>query len=113
VAAAVGAGKRPVAGALPRIELSGIHLDRDQDGVYAKGIVRNSSPVLQRRLVIACVARRGGRVVAAGRAVVDKLPPAAETKKPATFTVYFIGNPKGARLDCAAPPTVLPGGAAK
>ena len=33
------------------------------------------------------------------------LPPAGA--KPTQFTVFFIGNPKGAKLSFSAPPTVL------
>jgi hypothetical protein len=112
VDAVVGAAK-PFTGAIPRIVLSSPQLGHDADGNYAKGTVRNESTVAQRRLVIACVARKAGKVVAAGRAIVDKLAPTAPGKKPTTFTVFFIGDPKGASLECAAPPTVLPGGAAK
>jgi hypothetical protein len=90
----------------PRIEISQVGLSRDSSGVFAEGVVTNRSSILQKRLVIACVARRGGRIVAAGRAVVDKLPP-APTPKPTRFSVYFIGNPQGARLSFSAPPTVL------
>ena len=43
-------------------------------------------------------------------AVVDRLAPATESKKPTTFTVFFIGDPKQAQLACTAPPTVLSGG---
>jgi hypothetical protein len=76
-------------------------------GAYAKGTIANRSSVAQKRIVITCVARDGGRVVAAGRAVIDRLEPAASLKKPTTFTVFFIGDPRQARLDCSAPPTVL------
>lgn len=112
VDAVVGAAK-PFTGAIPRIVLSNPQVGRDADGVYAKGTVRNESTLQQRRLVISCVARKGAKVVAAGRAIVEKLAPTLPGKKPTSFTVFFIGDPKGARLDCAAPPTVLPGGAAK
>lgn len=100
-------------GALPRITTSGLKLGRDTDGVYAKGVVENESSVLQRRLVVTCVARSGARVMAAGRAVIDKLAPAADAPKPTHFTVFFIGDPRGAQLHCSAPPTVLPTGAAQ
>jgi hypothetical protein len=113
VQAQVGAAKGRAAATLPKIELSGVRVGRDADGVYAKGTVRNASPVAQKRLVISCVARAGGRVLAAGRAVVERLPAAAEAKKPTAFTVFFIGDPKRAKLDCAAPPTVLAGGTSK
>ena len=108
--ARVGAAKSSTKGALPRITLSAITSGRDADGPYAKGIVRNESSLTQRRLVISCVARQGTAIRAAGRAVIDSLPPAASSKKPTSFTVFFIGDPKGASLACAAPPTVLPGG---
>jgi hypothetical protein len=112
VAAQVGAAKgKAVAGALPKIVLSGIEAGRDEDGPYAKGIVANQSAIAQKRLVISCVARDGDKVLAAGRAVVDLLAPAGASKKPTTFTVFFIGDPKHAELACTAPPTVLSGGA--
>ena len=59
----------------------------------------------QKRLTIFCVARKGAKVVAAGRGILDVLPPAGA--KPTRFTVFFIGNPKGAKLSFSAPPTVL------
>ena len=51
------------------------------------------------------VARHGSKIVAAGRGIVDRIPPAGG--KPTPFSVFFIGNPKGAKLSFAAPPTVL------
>jgi hypothetical protein len=101
-------GKAP--GALPKIALTGIAVGRDEEGVYAKGTIRNESAIAQKRLVVSCVARDGDKVIAAGRAVVDALAPAADSKKPTTFTVFFIGDPKQAKLACSAPPTVLSGG---
>jgi hypothetical protein len=72
--------------------------------------VANASSIPQKRLVISCVARRGPDILAAGRGIVDRLAPAADSRKPTTFTVFFIGDPKGARVACAAPSTVLSGG---
>jgi len=111
--AQIGRAKGKAGATLPKITLSAIRVGRDQDGVYARGEIRNDSPVAQTRLTVACVAADGGKVVAAGRAVVERLPPAAEAKKPTAFTVFFIGDPKGAKLDCSAPPTVLSGGTSK
>ncbi|WCB92902.1 hypothetical protein DSM104299_01602 [Baekduia alba] len=113
VAAVVGAAKGNAPGALPKIALAGIAAGQDEDGFYAKGTIRNESSVAQQRIVITCVARDGDRVTAAGRAVIDRLEPAKDLKKPTTFTVFFIGDPKQARLACAAPPTVLEEGGAK
>jgi hypothetical protein len=109
VAGIVGAAKGKAPGALPRITLSHIAHGHDGDGFFAHGTVSNDSGVVQKRLVVTCVARDGAKVVAAGRAVVERLVPAAQLKKPATFTVYFIGDPKQSRLHCSAPPTVLTG----
>jgi hypothetical protein len=113
VQAVVGAAKAKAAGDLPKITLSGIGHGKDEDGFYAKGTVVNDSAVPQKRLVITCVARDGGKVIAAGRAIIDRLLPAAELKKPTHFTVFFIGDPKQAKLDCSAPPTVLTEGPSK
>jgi hypothetical protein len=105
VQAKVGASKGTVPAKVPSFAISGVTLGSDTDGVYAKGMIVNRSKVTQRRLTIFCVARRGGKIVAAGRAILDALPPAGG--KPTRFTVFFIGNPKGAKLIFSAPPTVL------
>jgi hypothetical protein len=101
VAAKVGTGKA-APGAEPRLRLSKVALHTDPiDGVTAVGKVFNNSTVAQQRLVIFAVARRGGKIVAAGRSVVASVKPGP---KGARFTVYFVGNPRGAKLSLAAPP---------
>jgi hypothetical protein len=110
VAARIGAAKGKASGALPEIAIADVTHGEDEDGFYAKGTIRNASPIAQKRLVVTCVARDGDTVRAAGRAVVEKLDPAATAKKPTHFTVFFIGDPKQAELACSAPPTVLSGG---
>ena len=107
--AKVGTSRATGVGALPRMELTKVVYERDTDGVFARGVVTNRSKLPQVRLVIACISTRGGKVRAAGRAIIDRLAP-APTPKPITFRVYFIGKPKGGKLTCSAPPTVLPGG---
>jgi hypothetical protein len=90
--------------ALPRIEVDAPRLANDAvTGVEAIGVVHNRSQVDQRRLVVAVVARRGGQVVAAGRAIVERLL----AGRAARYHVFFIGDPRGAQLAVAAPPTVL------
>jgi hypothetical protein len=106
VAARVGQARAAAPANTPVIEISNVHVGSDADGIFAEGIVTNRSKIAQKRLTIFCVARRGTTVVAAGRAIIDRLAP-APTPKPTKFTVFFIGNPKGARLEFAAPPTVL------
>lgn len=103
-------GVAPRAGAtLPRIVIGQPAYGTDTSGLFARATISNRSKVAQRRLVVSCISRRGDRVVAAGRSIVEKLLP-APTPKPVSFRVYFIGNPKRGTLTCVAPPTVLPGG---
>jgi hypothetical protein len=105
VQARVGAAKGKVPAQLPTFAISKVALQSDSGSVFAKGSIVNRSKVAQKRLTIFCVARKGAKVVAAGRGILDALPPAGA--KPTTFTVFFIGNPKGAKLSFSAPPTVL------
>jgi hypothetical protein len=104
VKAQVGVDKGRAPAKLPRIGLTSAKLEVDPtSGVNAAGYVKNDSAVEQRKLVIFCVARKGNRVVAAGRAGVPRL----KAGKRARFHVYFIGNPRGAQLVLSAPPTTL------
>jgi hypothetical protein len=93
------APKRP-----PRVVVGAPKLEVDPtSGVLAVGKLVNRSELLQRNIVVYAVARKGGRIVAAGRGAVAKLRPRAD----ATYQVFFIGDPRGARLTLAAPPTTL------
>jgi hypothetical protein len=95
---------RPPSGKPPQLDVSTPKLKTDPvSGVEAAGTVTNRSKVVQRQLIVYCVAIRGTRVVAAGRSGIARLQPGK--KKP--YHVYFIGNPAGARLSLSAPPTVL------
>ncbi|MEN3285332.1 MAG: hypothetical protein V7607_6472 [Solirubrobacteraceae bacterium] len=105
VQATVGMAKGRLPAKLPSLEVSGVRLTSDGGSVIAKGTIANESAVAQKRVTIFCVARRGSRIVAAGRAIVDRVPPTGG--KPTPFTVFFVGNPKGAKLVFSAPPTVL------
>jgi len=100
----VGAAKGTAPARVPELKLSALKLTRDPtSGTEGVGRVTNSSPIEQRALTIFAVARRGAKVVAAGRAVVRKLVPG----KSARFSVFFIGNPLKAKISVQAPPTVL------
>jgi hypothetical protein len=103
VEAKVGVSDAKAPAQIPRMAISGVHYDQDPDGVIVRGKVQNTSKILQRNLTIFIVARRGGRIVAAGRARVEKVKPG----KTAKFTSFFVGNPKGAKLTLFAPPSVL------
>ncbi len=102
----VGKAKAAAPAKVPEIEISGLKAGSDVDGPYVSGVIRNRSKVVQKRLTVYGVARRDGRIVAAGRAVIDRLDP-HPTRKPVRFHLYFIGNPKGAQLSVSAPPVQL------
>ncbi len=97
VSAKVGEGAAAT-GAIPRISIQGAHLAETEG---AEGTVVNHSQVTQTELVVYAVARRAGKIVAAGRAVVPQLPPDTPTR----FQVFFIGDPHGAQLAFSAPPS--------
>jgi hypothetical protein len=98
-------GQAPSAsGPAPRLSVEGVHsFEEPGSGEGAEGTVTNHSTVTQQELVVYAVARRGGRVVAAGRAVLPEL--AAGQSAP--FQAFLIGSPKGAKLEASAPPTTL------
>jgi hypothetical protein len=102
----VGRAKGPTPTSIPQITLTKVHFDKDVSGPFVGGVITNHSKVTQRRLTIFSVARKSGKIVAAGRAVVDKLPP-APTPKPIRFAVYYIGNPTGAKVSFSVPPVNL------
>jgi hypothetical protein len=101
------AGRAKVPAEPPHITISDVELQRDSSGAFLEATANNRSGVMQKRLTIFCVALKGGEVVAAGRAVVDKLAPAEDVKKPVRFALYFIGDPRGAQLDFTVPPVAL------
>ena len=91
-------------GTMPRIDVTGVHLfDDPTSGTGAEGTVVDRSAVAQQELVVFAIARRAGRIVAAGRAILPNV--AAGSSVP--FQVFFIGNPKGASLELSAPPTTF------
>ena len=97
VAAQVGEGT-PVTGAIPQMSVQGANLS---EGAEAEGNVVNHSTVSQPELVVYAVARKAGRIVAAGRAVLPSAPAGASTP----FQLYFVGDPSGAQLEVSAPAT--------
>jgi hypothetical protein len=74
-------------------------------GPYMTGTVTNRSGVALRNMPIFAVALRGGRVVAAGRALVPSLP-ASPAARATSFRIYFVGSPAGARIELTPAPTV-------
>jgi hypothetical protein len=95
-------GEAPAAGGPPpTLTVSGARIAEDPaNGIVAGGAVANHSTVAQSSLVVFAVARRGGTIVAAGRAIVPELAPAAS----APFQASLVGRTSGARLEVFAPP---------
>jgi hypothetical protein len=98
-------GEAPiVSGALPQVSVSGVHTFADPtNGVGVEGTVSNSSKVAQQKLVVYVLGRRGGQIVAAGRAVLPEVQVGQRT----AFQVFCIGNPQGTQLEASAPSTTL------
>jgi hypothetical protein len=97
------AGKYP--GKVPEIVVSKPKLENDPtSGIFVTGTVVNKSAIEQESLLLYAVAVKSGRVVAAGRGGIPKLK--ANGKK-TPYNIFFIGNPKSAKLEVFATPTTL------
>ena len=82
--------------------MSAVHLSEGSPTeASAEGSVLNHSSVAQAELVVNAVARRSGRIVAAGSAILASLPAGGS----AAFQAFLIGDPKGALLTVTAPAT--------
>jgi hypothetical protein len=103
VEALPGEGK-PFRGSLPVLEVSDPELRVDPEaGVAAVGEVTNTSRVDQTEVTLFGVATKGGEIVAAGRGAIPEI----KAGRKARYQVLFIGDPRGARVEIAAPPTTL------
>ena len=86
---------------LPKLAVAGAKLSEDPaSGPIAEGTVANRSKVAQSGLVLFALARRAGKIVAAGRAVVPELAPGAS----APFQASLVGDAHGAGVQVLAPP---------
>lgn len=94
VDAEVGEGE-PAGGTIPRLSIAGEHRFEDpSSGLGVEGSVVNHSAASQQEVVVYAVARRAGRIVAAGRAVLPQVPAGTGTR----FQLFFLGDPNGAQL---------------
>ncbi|HEV2974372.1 MAG TPA: hypothetical protein VGX69_05170 [Solirubrobacteraceae bacterium] len=95
-------GEAPtVAEAPPELAISAARITEDPaNGTVATGTVANRSKVAQSSFAVFAVARRGGAIVAAGRAIVPELAAGAS----APFQASLVGQASGARLLLYAPP---------
>jgi hypothetical protein len=100
--ALVGVGTSGSAGT-PVMAVSRTRLSSEGGEAGESGTVTNRSQITQQHVAVYAVARKGNRVVAAGRAVLPEVAPGANVP----FQVYFVGNPSGARIETNAPPTTF------
>ncbi len=89
-------------GPAPRIRLSGVHATEAPE-VGVAGTVHDESSVAQHGLVVYGLARRGGKIVGAGRAVLSEVAAHGSSE----FQVLFIGSAQGAKVEATAPPTTF------
>jgi hypothetical protein len=102
----VGEGGEAFDGEQPPISITEPKLEGDPySGVLAGGEVENESGDDLDRLLLYAVATEGGRVVAAGRGAIE---PFKAKPKPAPYSIYFIGDPRGAEVTVTKFPS-LPG----
>jgi hypothetical protein len=100
----VGAARgKPVAKA-PELFVSNAKLEQDPvSGIAATGYVKNRSTIDQRNVTVYGVARKGGRIVAAGRSGIKRI----RAGRRGRFKIFWIGDPRGAQLEISAPPTTF------
>jgi hypothetical protein len=102
----VGTGKSPRSRApLPRLQTRGARLVRQSGSSVLSGELVNRSDRAQDKVPVFAVAVKGGKVLAAGRAVVGTLPGHAGASAP--FQIFLIGNPAGAKIELTTVPTVV------
>lgn len=104
----VGTGKSPRPGAkLPQLSTRGARLG-DQGGLSVlSGKLINGSSKAESKVPVFAVGLRGGKVVAAGRAIVTELPGHAGASVP--FQIFLVGNPAGAKFELTAVPAAVGG----
>lgn len=97
--AKVGEGT-PVTGPIPQMTVEQAHVfEESATSSGVEGNIVNHSTIEQQELLVYALARRGGKIIAAGRAVIQQVPAGVATR----FQLYFTGSPKGAQLQVSAP----------
>ena len=97
------AGEAPAtSGPEPHIAVQNTRLLEASTGEVS-GTVHNGSSAVQRQLVVYVVARRGGKIVAAGRAALAEVAAGASVP----FHAFLVGSPAGGKLEASAPPSTF------
>ncbi len=89
-----------VTGPIPLMTVEQAHVfEESATSTGAEGNIVNHSTIEQQELLVDALALRAGKIVAAGRAVIQQVPAGVPTR----FQLYFSGSPKGAQLQVTAP----------
>lgn len=100
----VGAIKAAPLPDLPQIDVTQPKLEGDPvSGTEAVGKVTNRSGAEQHDLLLYAVARKGNKIVAAGRGIIGRLK---DSTKPIDYHIFFIGDPTGAQVTVTAFPSI-------
>lgn len=83
------------------ISLSGVHVSRQNWLEVLSGVLANRSAAPQGKVAVFGVGLSGGRVRAAGRAIVPSL---AAHASGVPFQIFLVGDPAGASIQTAAAP---------
>jgi hypothetical protein len=99
----VGTGTSPRSTTQPPVLTAKTKQVGEQSGLSTlSGELVNGSSKAQAKATVFAVALRGGKVVAAGRAVVESL--AGHRGATAPFQIFLVGNPAGAKFELTAEP---------
>lgn len=102
----IGAGAGRVQGALPDMSASVVEVGEAGGSTVLTGNLVNRSALAQSKVPVFAVAVRGGKVTAAGRALVPSVGPGS-TAKPASaqFQIFLVGSPAGSSYQLTVAPT--------
>ena len=90
--------------ALPALSVAGTQPTQDpSNGAGARATLSNRSTIAQHSLLVYAIARRAGRIVGAGRAVIPEVAAGGS----APVQVYFTGESRGASLELEPSPTTF------
>ena len=83
------------------ISLSGVHVSQQNGLEVLSGLIANRSATPQGKVAVFAVGLAGGRVRAAGRAIVSSL---AAHASGVPFQIFLVGNPAGTSIQATAAP---------
>lgn len=95
------AGKGAAGAGASSISLSGVHVSQQNGLEVLSGVIANRSAAPQGKVAVFAVGLAGGRVRAAGRAIVSSL---AAHASGVPFQIFLVGNPAGTSIQATAAP---------